>query len=160
MAQQDQDERLEQLLGRTVRDLPLRRAPLELELRVLGELERRQASPWWRLSFAHWPFLARGGLIALCCTLGGLTLRQHPWIASGVQQLTDVGAASIAWLNPLVSALAFAATTTGVVERAIPMNWLYVALTLGAALYATLFGLGAAAYRTLYIQPSNGRYPS
>jgi hypothetical protein len=78
MAQQDQDERLEQLLGRTVRDLPLRRAPLELELRVLGELERRQASPWWRLSFAHWPFLARGGLIALCCTSRPWLLRRLP----------------------------------------------------------------------------------
>jgi hypothetical protein len=156
MTEQDNDARLEELLGRTVRDLPLRRAPLDLELRVRRELERR-AAPWWRQSFAHWPLPARGALLALCCALVGLTLWEHRWVAAGVRQLIDAGMASFSWLNPVLSAIAFTAATTDVVERAIPMNWLYVTLTLGAILYATLFGLGAAAYRTLYIQPSNGR---
>ncbi len=157
MTQQDHDERLDELLGRAVRDLPLRRAPAELEARVLGELGRR-AAPWWSRSLAHWPLPARCGLLALCCALVALTLWEHRWVAAGVQQLIDAGTASFAWLNPLLSAIAFTAATTSVVERAIPMNWLYLALTLGATLYATLFGLGAAAYRTLYIQPTNGRY--
>jgi putative exporter of polyketide antibiotics len=159
MTQRDNDDRLEELLGRAVRDLPLRRAPLELESRVRSELERRRA-PWWRQSLAHWPLPARCALLALCCVLVGLTLWEHRWVAAGVQQLIDAGVASFSWLNPLLSAIAFTAATTGVVERAIPMTWIYVALTLGAALYATLFGLGAAAYRTLYTQSSNGRYLS
>jgi xanthine/uracil/vitamin C permease (AzgA family) len=32
----------------------------------------------------------------------------------------------------------------------IPVSWLYAAVLAGVALYATFFGLGAAAYRTLY----------
>jgi hypothetical protein len=160
MTQQDNDEQLEQLLGRTLRDLPLRRAPVDLESRVLGELARRAASPWWSLSFAHWPSLARLSLLALCCILGGLTLWEPHWAAARLQQLTDMGAAWCSWLNPLLSAVAFAGATVDVVERAIPRPFLTTALTLGAALYATLFGLGATAYRTLYMQPSNGRHPS
>jgi hypothetical protein len=44
-----------------------------------------------------------------------------------------------------------------VLARVVPPVWFYGALCLGAALYAVLFGLGAFAYRTLYLTPSNGR---
>jgi hypothetical protein len=40
---------------------------------------------------------------------------------------------------------------------AIPAAWLYGSLTAGALLYAALFGLGAAAYRILYLKPFDGR---
>jgi hypothetical protein len=40
--------------------------------------------------------------------------------------------------------------TCGAILRSIPLLWLYVGAAAIAALYATLFGLGAAAYRTLY----------
>jgi hypothetical protein len=41
-----------------------------------------------------------------------------------------------------------------VLFRVIPPLWLYGSLAIGIFLYVTLFGLGAAAYRTLYLQPS------
>jgi hypothetical protein len=39
--------------------------------------------------------------------------------------------------------------------RVVPLEWLYGAMAGGAILYAALFGLGAAAYRTLYLNPSS-----
>ena len=39
-----------------------------------------------------------------------------------------------------------------VVIRASPPLWLYGSIALVATLYTALFGLGAAAYRTLYVQ--------
>jgi hypothetical protein len=40
--------------------------------------------------------------------------------------------------------------------RVIPPLWLYGGLSLGILLYVVLFGLGAAAYRTLYLRSSVG----
>jgi len=40
---------------------------------------------------------------------------------------------------------------------AIPTTWLLPGLAAAALLYAFLFGLGAAAYRLLYLQPHDGR---
>jgi hypothetical protein len=39
--------------------------------------------------------------------------------------------------------------------RVIPPVWLYGTLGVGVLLYVTLFGLGAAAYRTLYLRSSS-----
>jgi hypothetical protein len=41
-------------------------------------------------------------------------------------------------------------------RRVIPFEWLYGTMAAGTILYAALFGLGAAAYRTLYLHPSAG----
>jgi hypothetical protein len=37
----------------------------------------------------------------------------------------------------------------------IPPLWMYGILIVGTFLYVTLFGLGAAAYRTLYLRPTS-----
>jgi len=42
-----------------LRALPLVRAPAALQARVLAELARRQALPWWRQSFRDWPMAAQ-----------------------------------------------------------------------------------------------------
>jgi hypothetical protein len=68
-----------------------------------------------------------------------------------------MASSSLSWANPAMSVIEFAAGMVSVVERSIPATWLYVSLGVAALLYAMLFGLGAAAYRTLYLQPSNGR---
>jgi hypothetical protein len=39
--------------------------------------------------------------------------------------------------------------------RTLPVTWLYPGIVVCAVLYAVLFGLGAAVYRTLYLQPLN-----
>jgi len=56
----DQDPNSQEArIGRLLRQLPDRRAPAGLEARVLAEIARRAALPWWRTSFTHWPAAAR-----------------------------------------------------------------------------------------------------
>lgn len=157
MTQEPNDEQLEQLLDRALRDLPPRLAPAQLEARVFEELRRRTKLPWWRLSFAHWPLAARCALVMVCCALVALTIWGRPWQFPGVQHWSGMASSSLSWASPAMSVIEFAAGMVGVVERSIPTTWLYVTLGFTALLYAMLFGLGAAAYRTLYLQPSNGR---
>lgn len=146
------EQRLERLLNRTLRELPLRRAPPTLESLVLGELLRRAALPWWRRSFSHWPKSARAAFASICVALAGLGFGGWVWTLAGVRSLSASSAlarmpsartagAIMAALQELAAALA----------RAIPADWLYGGLALSAALYAALFGLGVAAYRTLYL---------
>jgi hypothetical protein len=41
--------------------------------------------------------------------------------------------------------------------RIAPPPWLYEGIAVCGVLYAVLFGLGAVLYRTLYLQPLEGR---
>jgi anti-sigma factor RsiW len=141
-----EEDRLERLLGDAMRGLPARSAPPTLESRVLGELARRASQPWWRRSFGHWPAFARVGWVTACGVLIGITLLGGPWTT-----------AVDSWIRQ-------AAVITGTVGNlgaslvdAIPASWLLLGLTVAALLYAFLFGLGAAAYRLLYLQPHDGR---
>ena len=61
--------------------------------------------------------------------------------ACAVDALGADGGRRSAALRELAAALA----------RAVPADWVYGGLALSAALYAALFGLGVAAYRTLYL---------
>jgi len=93
-----EEDRLERLLGDTMHRLPARPAPHTLESRVLGELARRAAQPWWRRSFGHWPAFARVGLVAGCGVVIGITLLAGLWTRLAVDSLqaTDVMAS---WLR-------------------------------------------------------------
>jgi hypothetical protein len=144
MAERDEsDLELERVAHRSLRALPPRRAPLSLEGRVYQELARLASLPWWRRSFAHWPGMARAAFLVLCVGLSALTFggdaRLFASLAS-MRRLLD----SLAWLNT-------AAETLGSLARAIPTIWLYEGLAAAALLYGLLFALGAAAYRTLYL---------
>ncbi len=134
MSDHPEHDRLEQAIDRALRDLPPRRAPRHLETRILGELQRRAAFPWWRRGFAQWPWLARSTLIVVCVALTGVTLLDGPW-----------------------SALVTAGGLATLIVHVVPPGWLDLVLAVAGMFYVLLFGLSAAAYRTLYLQPSNGR---
>jgi hypothetical protein len=141
-----EEDQLERVLGDAMRGLPARPAPHTLESRVLVELARRASQPWWRRSFGHWPAFARVGWMTACGVLIGITL---------------LGGS---WTTPVSSWIRHAAAVTGMVGNlvaslvdAFPATWLLPGLAAAAFLYAFLFGLGAAAYRLLYLQPYNGR---
>ena len=70
----DHDGKLEQRVHVLLRDLPNRRAPRSLEQRVMAEIARLSALPWWRKSFGHWPVAARAGFILVCAGLVRLAL--------------------------------------------------------------------------------------
>jgi len=148
MPTNESPEALERLLGRALRDLPLRRAPATLESRVFGELQRRAALPWWRRSFAHWPPLARAVFLVIC---GALIKLAFLGGATAV-----AGARSLSWAREAGMLVASAGNLAAVIAHT-PPAWVYEALAVCAVLYAILFGLGAAVYRALYLQPMNGR---
>jgi hypothetical protein len=143
------NDSLEGLLERTLHELPLRRAPPTLESRVLCELQRRAALPWWRRSFAHWPLAARAVFVVIC---GALIRLAFLGGAAAV-----AGALSLSWAREIGVLMASGGNLATLLARTLPLSWLYEGIAACAVLYAVLFGLGAAVYRTLYLQPQNGR---
>jgi hypothetical protein len=149
MIPNESHEALERLLDRTLHELPLRRAPLTLESRVFGELERRGALPWWRRSFAHWPLLARAVFLVICAALIRLAFLGGATAVAGVR--------SLSWAREVGGFTASAANLAAWLAHTVPPTWAYEGIAVCAVLYAVLFGLAAAVYRTLYLQPLNGR---
>jgi hypothetical protein len=143
------NDSLQGLLERTLHELPLRRAPPTLESRVLCELQRRAALPWWRRSFAHWPLPARAVFVVIC---GALIRLAFLGGAAAV-----AGALSLSWAREIGVLMASGGNLATLLARTLPVTWLYEGIAACAVLYAVLFGLGAAVYRTLYLQPLNGR---
>lgn len=141
---------LERLIGTAVRGLPPRHAPRTLEPQVLAEIERRLAQPWWRMSYAHWPAPVRLLFLIACAAVIALVVRASGWVISDVESraLVDLSLPGIAPATTSVSATLAAASS---LVRIIPPMWLYGGLGLIAVMYTTLFGIGAAAYRTLYV---------
>jgi hypothetical protein len=152
----DQHEKLEQLIHRTLRELPPRRAPRSLEARVMAELDRRAALPWWRQNFAHWPVAARVAFLVASAGVVKLVLMAVVWTMAGFDnaQFTDAFAPQFTVFHAVTDfAGGFVntfANTCGAILRSIPLLWVYAGAAAIAAMYAALFGLGATAYRTLY----------
>jgi hypothetical protein len=138
----------ERLLDRTLRELPLRRAPLTLEARVYGEIARRAALPWWRLSFVHWPLLARAAFMVIC----GVLIRVA--FVGGASAIAALR--SLSWAREVGEIMVSAGNLAALLARISPPHWVYGGIAVCAVLYAVLFGLGAAVYRTLYLQPTAG----
>lgn len=148
----DHHEQLARVIHQTLRDLPPRRAPRSLEFRVLAEIERRAALPWWRQNFAHWPVAARAVFLVASAGIVKLVLMAVVWAMAGFDNALFASdlAPQFALLQPVVD---FAGTSFGAaaaIVRNIPPLWLYAGLAFLATMYATLFGIGAAAYRILH----------
>jgi hypothetical protein len=151
------DERMAQAIDRLVRELPLRTAPAGLSSRVFSELTRLAARPWWRRSFAHWPAYARCGFVSACTVVIALLIMGRNLSGPGLPALPEL-AAPASWMHPFL-VLQATGGLVNVLIRVIPAPWWYGGLGLGALLYVMLFGLGAAAYRTLYLPALGGGSP-
>jgi hypothetical protein len=156
MTDNGSDDTLERLVDRALHDLPLRRAPATLESRVFAELQRRAALPWWRRSFAHWPLAARAGFLVICIALIGFVFVGGAAAMDALRSLSDSGALSLSWVRAAGVLMASAGNLIALLTRAVQPGLLYGGIAVCAALYAVLFGLGAAVYRTLYLRPKNG----
>jgi hypothetical protein len=151
----DQDESLdremESRVGQALRRLPERRAPSTLESRVLDALARRVPLPWWRRSFGEWPAAARVAFGATSAVLVVLTVLAA---AAANANLGSLGA-SHALSTPVLhdASVFFVITRTLSVSLAslLSSSWVLGCLIASAALYAALFGLTIAGYRTLYL---------
>jgi hypothetical protein len=147
--------KLEQVLHQALSGLPPRRAPGTLESRVANELARRALLPWWRASFASWPVAARVMFILVCAVLAAVTILGGVSAYLGDRSFEQVSAAVLSWVHPFLTVLSSAGGLVALLVHVIPPLWLYAILGVGTFLYVTLFGLGATAYRTLYLRPSS-----
>tara|TARA_R110002167_G_scaffold15423_1_gene61394 strand:- start:176 stop:640 length:465 start_codon:yes stop_codon:yes gene_type:complete len=145
-------EQLEQKIHALLQDHPPRRAPLSLEARVLGEIARRQALPWWHKSFAYWPNPVRIAFMVLATGLVAMAVLGSMQLAGVVSWQTVSGL-----FRPIVDAVATvksAGTAIGSITKnmlpGISSQWLYVALGVIGAAYAMMFGIGATAYRVFW----------
>ncbi|MBI5382233.1 MAG: hypothetical protein HZA31_10070 [Opitutae bacterium] len=142
------DQKLEQFIHQALRSVPPRPAPRSLETRVLAAIAARQALPWWRQSFARWPLPARAAFLALALAL----VAAIAWLSlAGSELALPAIREMLAPLAHLRVALEAVADIFALLFRSIPTLWLYSAAATVAALYAALFGLGATAYRTLFV---------
>jgi hypothetical protein len=144
MTQPDSEKSLERLVDGVLRQQPLRRAPADFAARVLGEIERRKARPWWQKGFQHWPLIARAGFCAASLVVMAFAIEIPEWLIhlfdSNLPLSVNRGIA-------LWQALITIGTS---IANSIPVYWIYGALAVVSVMYATCFGIGAAAYRTLY----------
>jgi len=147
-------EQLEQKIHAVLRQQPARRAPMSLEARVLGEISRRQALPWWHKSFTYWPGGVRVAFMVVATGLLGAAVLGSMQLA-GIISLHAI----TALLQPVTDALVTlksAGSAIGSALRAIvpgfSQTWLYAALGVMGAAYAMMFGIGATAYRVFWLR--------
>jgi hypothetical protein len=146
------DSNLESFIHRSLRSLPDRPAPRSLESRVLAAIEAQASLPWWRKSFAQWPVAARVVFVLLSAGLVKLALMATVWATGGFQASEFVNAFStqLSWLEAIRGAIRGTIESFSILLRNIPPVWLYGTVAVIAGVYASLFSLGATAYRALY----------
>jgi hypothetical protein len=135
------ERQLERYIDKALRDQPLRRAPVDLESKVMAEIARRAAAPWWQGSFSGWPVAARLLFIVASAGFIALVLKASAMIIDPIKPGALL--ADVAWIPSLLM-------TIGTVFRDLPSLWVYGGVAILGVLYLTLFGVSAAAYRTLY----------
>ena len=145
-------DELEQFIHQQLHGLPPRRAPRTLETRVLAALEQRAAVAWYHRSWNYWPAAARATFLAVATGIAGTGVAAFYLVSSGVDTGAVAGQAADRFegLSRLYNLAAWVVDFASYVITSIPPLWLYGGLATLAALYAAFFGLGAAAYRTLY----------
>lgn len=144
-------EQLERWLAGELRALPPRRAPASLESRVLAAIAQHANLPWWKQHFLRWPLAARLGFLALAALIAQVSLQASAWLIDALR----ASGASEAIANParaLRNDWSFIQSMNDIVQvvlNAIPAPWLYGTLAVVGLMYATLFGIGSIAFRTL-----------
>ena len=152
-------ERLERQVDAALRKLPPLRAPSTLESRVLRELARREARPWWRQGFGRWPLAARVLFVPLSAgfvKLAFFSVGAFGSIVDTAQRSTALGSVGNRW-QMLSSMFQTVRTVGSLVMQNVPQVWVYGLLGFGLLLYVSLFGIGAAAFRSLVVTPNTAR---
>jgi hypothetical protein len=143
---------VEQWVARQLQLLPQRRAPATLSTKVLMELQRRAAQPWWHKSFLHWPLSARMAFIALCLGLSNASIALLRWLSAAPRgvELSVMLNRPFGWVEHLIAIAQGAQDFVDVLLWHLPASWFYGGVLTLVLLYMALFGIGATAYRTLY----------
>jgi hypothetical protein len=145
------DREMEARLGQALRTLPERRAPATLESRVLDALARRAPLPWWRRSFGEWPAAARVAFGVTSAVLVVLTVLAAAAANANLGALDASRALSTPVLHDASVFFVITRTLSVSLTSILSSSWVLGCLVASAALYAALFGLAIAGYRTLYL---------
>lgn len=145
----ENNDKLEASLHRVLRSVGDRQVPNGFERRVLNEIARRAALPWWQRSFAYWPFAVRALFFVASAAVAGALVYAVVYAlhSPSATSLADDVSRRFGWLA-LVRKIA-SATQVGLGQRLASASaiWIYAALGLFAGAYAFLGAAGAAAYR-------------
>jgi hypothetical protein len=148
---QNKDDKLEVAVHRILRSVPDRKAPSSLEQRVMAEIARRAALPWWRKSFAHWPgivralFLACGALAAAAAVFCVFLAANSP----GAHQVSQGVSGVYAWIIVGRDVAAAVSMRLRTFAASLPPVLLYGGAATLAICYASVGALAAAAFRAL-----------
>jgi hypothetical protein len=142
----------EAIVDRCLRDPPPRTAPATLEARVIAACRRRAARPWWRREIAHWPGVARAAIVAACAASAVPAWRASSWLLAGIGGLVGQGGAVASWTRAAAGGVAALRATLLLTSVDVPPLWACAGLLIAGGLYAALLGLGAIAYRALYLE--------
>jgi hypothetical protein len=141
---------LERLIDRVCREQPVLGAPATLSARVIAEIERRAALPWWRQSFTHWPIPARAAFVAACAALTWTSL------SAPMARVFSTVNEPLTWAYQTGASMSLINTVFGRVGANLASSvsplWLYGAGLGICGLYVLFAGLCATTYRTLYIK--------
>jgi hypothetical protein len=145
-------DELERFIHQTLRSLPDLKAPGTLEARVLAEVERRAAIPWWHKSWSYWPQAVRAGFLLLCGGLAAFLVFAGVYVEAGFDsaQASAAVAPALTLAGQVWDIVRGLVDFVALVVRHIPSLWFFGVIAFVAGSYAMLFGLSAAAYRTLW----------
>jgi hypothetical protein len=144
--------KLAALITAELRALPPLRAPAALQSRVIAELARRQALPWWRQSFRDWPMAAQFGFAMLALGLTHLLF----WSPAGsaLQELSEslrgLALGALHWVQVAASGMAIFRSVAGDLLAALPSRWLLAATLALVSSLLLLFASGSLVYRSLH----------
>jgi hypothetical protein len=118
----------------------------------MAAIAAREALPWWRQSYRAWPMAARVAFLVVSVVLAVGLMLATVWAASDFRSsdFSRMLATPLVWIELARSAAASLANVGATIVRHIPPLWLYGGLAVFAAMYAMMFGIGAAAYRALF----------
>lgn len=145
----DPNDPLERFVSRALRELPARRAPSTLEARVLAEIARLAALPWWKKSYTAWPTVVRQAFFIIsAATAAGIvaglfSITGH----SAIPRIAGEIVGRLEWISLLRTTAQGMASLGSALFASVPPIWLYGGAGALALAYAALLGAGAAAYR-------------
>lgn len=145
-------EQVERLVHRELTALPFRKAPATLEARVLAAIEQQATVAWYHRSWNYWPAAVKAAFLAVGTAVSGAAVMAFALMSQGADTsaLTNAAGERFSGLVTLFHITRWIVNYTTETIAGIPPLWLYGGLATVAFLYASFFGLGAAAYRTLY----------
>jgi hypothetical protein len=148
------EQKLERVIHVALREVPPRRAPATLEERVMAEIARRAALPWWKQSFAHWPMAARVAFVLVSGGVIKVAMMVVVFVMGGLDpaQFRQAFAPEFARLEAIAGAGRALADFAVLLLNHIPPLWLYGGIAAVVSLYVAFFGLGAVAYRAFYAE--------